>query len=189
MSNEKNTGAKATAGGSAALAKPQPPAGFAHVSQDLPSYSAESCNGLPAHGTLVDHVDMPDAKDDDGRPKKWTSLVLIALSPTMGQTIDGEVVEIKTGDRFMIGMGKALEDLGKLAENRDYLFEVWLMPGTKRKVAGSAKTFVPWDIHINPKPTKRPATAFSLRSYTSASPAALPERSANGATSEADLPI
>ncbi len=176
MSNEKN--AKP-----AVSERPKPPAGFVQVSADLPMYSAESCGNLPAHGKLFDHVNMPDAKGDDGQPKQWSALVLKALTPTIGMMQDGAIVEIKAGDKFMIGMGKALLDLGKLAENREYIFEVWLMPGTKKKIQGTAKTFVPWEININPKPEKRPTGAFSLRSYTSAPVAALPQHapSANGA--------
>lgn len=175
----------------ASMVRAQAPKNFVNVSVELPMYSPETCEGLAAQGKLVDHIDMPDAKDDNGLPKAWSAIVLQATAPTIATTLDGEVVEIKIGDKFTIGMGKALEDLARLAENREFIFEVWLLAGEKRKIKGTPRTFVPWEISVNPVPEKRPTSAFSLRAYAGA-PAALPAAGgsyANHAATPAAVPV
>ncbi len=178
MANEQ----KKTA--TASPAKPQAPKGFAQVTFEAPSYSAETCEGQPAQGKLIDCIDMPDAKDDNGQPKAWSALVLIATAPTVGTKLDGTPVSIAVGDKFTIGMGKALEDLAKLAVHPTAVYEVWMMPGEKRKIANSAKTFVPWDIHVNPKADPRPAASFSLKAALNTNAPQLPAAS-NGASAQA----
>ena len=139
----------------------QAPAGFVNVTAEHPQYKPEIANGLPAQGRLLSRVNMPAAMVD-GKLKPWAALIFEATIPVPATTRDGELVTVAVGEKFMVGECKALEGLAAF-DAPDVIYEVWMLAGEKRKIPGTAKTFVPWEVQINPITTKRLAPQLILR--------------------------
>lgn len=131
------------------------PEGFQSVNIECPFYKHDSNEGKALQGALLARVDMPDAKDDDGNPKPWAAYLFRATAETRAVTRDGEVVKINVGDLVAVGASKGLEVLDKAPAHPTKAIEFWMMPGAKRKIPGTPRTFVPWDIKAAKKPVDK----------------------------------
>ena len=168
----KNGGAKAAASDVMDFDK----LGGTEIFTDLPTYKPEHCKAAPLVGYVVDELNLPKKKGEQGT---WAVYVFVLTHGTLVCDREDNVVPAKTGQAIMIPKNVKLAFLSKWARNPEVMTEVAIQPHQQVDLGGGKSMWTFRQKVISEKPR--------LPAYRLASPNAVaPDISAEAS---ADIPF
>ena len=151
--------------------------GFAELRLERTVYKAESCDGVPVVGHIIDfmNIRLEDADRD------WPVFIFRTTKPTKGVDRNGDVIDVGVDEEILVtGSAQVLPVLMRYARDPEVMYEVALLPKSKIDIGGG-KSMWTFKAAISQKPPTKREGAFKLQG---AEPRAL-GTTANGAAFDA----
>lgn len=139
------------------------------VFTDRPTYKPELCKSAPLVGYVVDELNLPKKKGEQGT---WGVYVFLLTRGTLVCDREDNVVPAKKGQEIMIPKNVKLAFLSKWARNPDVMTEVAIQPDQQVDLGGGKSMWTFRQKVISEMPR---LPAYRLASPNAVAPEILPE--------------